>query len=70
MKKSFKAQKNKKQLPNKILDKYLKEWKQLSEKCKKCENKTRKQCSLKEYIDFSGAIVGNCKNVINKKVKV
>ena len=42
----------------------------LYEKCRKCKNKTRKQCNVKEYIDFSGALVGNCKNVINKKVNV
>jgi len=55
---------------HKNLDKHLKMMMPLFEKCRKCKNKTRKQCSVKEYIDFSGALVGNCKNVINKKVNV
>ena len=62
-KKSFKAQRNKKQLPAKILDKYFKEWEPLSEKCTKCKNKTRKQCNLQNYLKYSGAFVGKCKNV-------
>jgi hypothetical protein len=32
----------------------------LRSKCDKCKNKNTRKCSLKEYIDFSGALPGKC----------
>ena len=37
-------------------DKYIK-------LCKKCKNKNTRKCDLKSYITFSGAEIGECKNL-------
>lgn len=42
------------------IDKYLKDIQRLTEKCRKCKNKTRKQCTLENFLEYSGAFHGNC----------
>lgn len=36
----------------------------LADKCKRCENNKPKKCTLKNYIEFSGANYGNCEPFI------
>jgi len=41
---------------------YIKKTHQVYENCEKCRNNTTKKCKLKDYIKYSGAYIGKCKN--------